>query len=198
MKVKMPREVTTDVQLQQLANRMRILYFRGGIASYTLTVSVIFGRRRNSSDIWQTLRDIERYLKREILRSHDAKGKEDEEFPLVIRANNNTMKSEIKCVYRSNFTKPRSIGSLGWHPVGHCSIGHEPLTALETTKLLSTGRCDWWCPIGITPARCWDFHRIACWSRDSGTSRMCRVTSRQNSLFRYYKYMIHTLILFYL
>ncbi|KYN09835.1 Putative nuclease HARBI1 [Trachymyrmex cornetzi] len=31
----------------------------------------------------------------------------------------------------------------GWHPVGHGSIGHESLTALETTKLLSTGRCDW-------------------------------------------------------
>ncbi|KYN14210.1 hypothetical protein ALC57_13594 [Trachymyrmex cornetzi] len=58
------------------------------------------------------LRDIERYLKREILRSHDAKGKEDEEFPLVIRANNNTMRSEIKCAYRINFTKPRNIGSL--------------------------------------------------------------------------------------
>ncbi|KYN21201.1 hypothetical protein ALC57_06429 [Trachymyrmex cornetzi] len=56
--------------------------------------------------------DIERYLKREILRSHDAKGKEDEEFPLVIRANNNTMKSEIKCAYRINFTKPRNSGSL--------------------------------------------------------------------------------------
>ncbi|KYN13159.1 hypothetical protein ALC57_14654 [Trachymyrmex cornetzi] len=27
----------------------------GGIASYTLTVSVIFDRRRNSSDIWQTV-----------------------------------------------------------------------------------------------------------------------------------------------
>ena len=34
------------------------------------------------------LRDIKRYLKREILRSHDAKSKEDEEFPLIIRANN--------------------------------------------------------------------------------------------------------------
>ncbi|KYN45283.1 hypothetical protein ALC56_00289, partial [Trachymyrmex septentrionalis] len=48
------------------------------------------------------LRDIERYLKREILRSHDAKGKEDEEFPLAICINNNTMrrnekKCEIKC-----------------------------------------------------------------------------------------------------
>jgi len=29
-----------------------------------------------------------------------------------IRVNNNTMKSEIKCVYRVNFTKPHNIGSL--------------------------------------------------------------------------------------
>ncbi|KYN29964.1 hypothetical protein ALC57_00580, partial [Trachymyrmex cornetzi] len=58
------------------------------------------------------LRNIERYLKREILRFHGAKGKEDEEFPLVIRVNNNTMRSEIKCAYRINFTKPRNIGSL--------------------------------------------------------------------------------------
>ncbi|KYQ47517.1 hypothetical protein ALC60_13458 [Trachymyrmex zeteki] len=60
------------------------------------------------------LRDIERYLKREILHSHDAKRKEDEdgEFPLVIRANNNTMRSEIKCAYRIDFTKPHNIGSL--------------------------------------------------------------------------------------
>ncbi|KYN18628.1 hypothetical protein ALC57_09067 [Trachymyrmex cornetzi] len=36
----------------------------------------------------------------------------DEEFQLVIRANNNTMRSEIKCAYRINFTKPRNIGSL--------------------------------------------------------------------------------------
>ncbi|KYN14485.1 hypothetical protein ALC57_13310 [Trachymyrmex cornetzi] len=58
------------------------------------------------------LLDIEQYLKREILCSHDAKGKKDEEFLLVIRANNNTMRSEIKCAYRINFTKPRNIGSL--------------------------------------------------------------------------------------
>ncbi|KYN02349.1 hypothetical protein ALC62_06833, partial [Cyphomyrmex costatus] len=38
------------------------------------------------------LRDIERYLKREILRSRGVKRKEDDEYPLVIRANNNTMK----------------------------------------------------------------------------------------------------------
>ncbi|KYM99240.1 hypothetical protein ALC62_10024, partial [Cyphomyrmex costatus] len=58
------------------------------------------------------LRDIERYLKREILRSRDVKSKEDEEFPLVIRANNNTMRSKIKCAYSINFTKPYNIGQL--------------------------------------------------------------------------------------
>ncbi|KYM79749.1 hypothetical protein ALC53_09797 [Atta colombica] len=55
------------------------------------------------------LRDIKRYLKREILCSRDAKGKVDEEFPLIIHANNNTMKSEIKCAYQINFTKPRTL-----------------------------------------------------------------------------------------
>ncbi|KYQ53604.1 hypothetical protein ALC60_00519 [Trachymyrmex zeteki] len=45
------------------------------------------------------LRDIERYLKREILHSHDAKVVEDGEFPLVIRANNNTMRiNGIHCL----------------------------------------------------------------------------------------------------
>ncbi|KYN18352.1 hypothetical protein ALC57_09348 [Trachymyrmex cornetzi] len=53
--LKMPRRVTTDGQLQQLANRMRITYFRGRISSYTLTVSAIYGRRRKSNDIWQTV-----------------------------------------------------------------------------------------------------------------------------------------------
>ena len=35
----------------------------------------------------RTKRDIERYLKREILCSHDEKGEKDEKFPLVICAN---------------------------------------------------------------------------------------------------------------
>ncbi|KYM95566.1 hypothetical protein ALC62_13790 [Cyphomyrmex costatus] len=48
----------------------------------------------------------------EILRSRGVKSKEDEEFPLVIRANNNTMKSEIKCVFSINFIKPYNIGPL--------------------------------------------------------------------------------------
>jgi len=36
---------------------------------------------------------------------------DEEEYPIV-RANYNTMKSEIKCAYRINFTKPYNIGSL--------------------------------------------------------------------------------------
>ncbi|KYQ48821.1 hypothetical protein ALC60_12126 [Trachymyrmex zeteki] len=50
--LKLPKGVTTNVQLQQLANRMRIPYFRGEIAPYISTVSAIFDRRRNSNDIW--------------------------------------------------------------------------------------------------------------------------------------------------
>jgi len=41
--------------------------------------------------------------------------KEDEQYPLVlltIHANNNTMKSEIKCTYRVNFIKSYNIGFL--------------------------------------------------------------------------------------
>jgi len=58
------------------------------------------------------LRDIERYLKCEILHSHDAMGKEDEEFSLIICANNNAMRNEIKYAYQINFAKLHNIGSL--------------------------------------------------------------------------------------
>jgi len=37
---------------------------------------------------------------------------DDEEYPIVLRANYNTMRSEIKCAYRINFTKLDNIGSL--------------------------------------------------------------------------------------
>jgi len=37
---------------------------------------------------------------------------DEEEYPIMLRANYNTMKSEIKCAYRINFTKPDNIGSL--------------------------------------------------------------------------------------
>lgn len=37
---------------------------------------------------------------------------EIEEYPIVLRANYNTMRSEIKCAYRVNFKKPNNIGSL--------------------------------------------------------------------------------------
>ena len=36
----------------------------------------------------------------------------DNDFPIVLRANNNTMRSEIKCAYKINFSKPNNIGSL--------------------------------------------------------------------------------------
>jgi len=36
----------------------------------------------------------------------------NEDFPIALRANNNTMKNEIKCIYRINFSKPNNIGSL--------------------------------------------------------------------------------------
>lgn len=35
-----------------------------------------------------------------------------EEYPIMLRANYNTMKSEIKCSFRVNFSKPNNIGSL--------------------------------------------------------------------------------------
>jgi len=36
----------------------------------------------------------------------------NENFPIALRANNNTMKSKIKYIYRINFSKPNNIGSL--------------------------------------------------------------------------------------
>jgi len=38
--------------------------------------------------------------------------KKNEAYSFIIHANNNTMKSEIKCAYRVNFTKPHNIWSL--------------------------------------------------------------------------------------
>jgi len=43
---------------------------------------------------------------------YDGNDGNEEEYPIVLRANYNTMKSEIKCAYRINFTKPDNIGSL--------------------------------------------------------------------------------------
>lgn len=68
------------------------------------------------------LRDINLYLKHAISRSSevvrykalrkDFGEDEENDYPLIIRANNNTMKCEIKCAYSINFTKPGNIGSL--------------------------------------------------------------------------------------
>jgi len=64
------------------------------------------------------LHNLDKYLKRAIsnnvTRKKTLRKNEDDEskYPLIIRTNNNTTKSEIKCAYRINFTKPHNIGLL--------------------------------------------------------------------------------------
>ena len=78
------------------------------------------------------LRDINAYLRAAIIRKRKEKktndGDDDDDYvfnrgdiyedekdstsSVIIRGNYNTMKSEIKCAYRVNFTKPDNIGSL--------------------------------------------------------------------------------------
>jgi len=61
------------------------------------------------------LHDINKYLKRAISKRYHKKKtlrKNKSEYPLIIRVNNKTMKSEIKCAYRINFTKSHNIESL--------------------------------------------------------------------------------------
>jgi len=56
---------------------------------------------------------LRKYL-RSMIHSNDEKKRsddKDEEYPLVLRANYSTMKSEIKCAYKINFSKPNNIGS---------------------------------------------------------------------------------------
>ena len=53
---------------------------------------------------------IDEYLRHAILQYPSKE--ELNEDSIVLRANHNTLKSEIKCVYRINFNKPDSIGSL--------------------------------------------------------------------------------------
>ena len=64
------------------------------------------------------LRVMNNYLKRAILQYGITDGKKEEnddydvEYPIVLRGNLSTLKSELKCAYRINFSKPRNIGSL--------------------------------------------------------------------------------------
>jgi len=59
---------------------------------------------------------ISRKRPRHTVRDGDKKNTDDDfedgEWPIVLRANYNTMRSEIKCAYRINFSKPNNIGSL--------------------------------------------------------------------------------------
>lgn len=50
------------------------------------------------------------YLKRTMLQKRG--NSEEQDYPLLLQPNVNTMKSEIKCAFRINFAKPNSIGSL--------------------------------------------------------------------------------------
>lgn len=52
------------------------------------------------------------YLQREIIKLYPKKKEDNEEYPLILRANNNTMKSEMLCSFRVNFEKPQNVGSV--------------------------------------------------------------------------------------
>ncbi|KYN18783.1 hypothetical protein ALC57_08897, partial [Trachymyrmex cornetzi] len=80
---------------------------------------------------------ITKYLRAAIFHTFDTKGNNDDNNDddyvfndyvgdnthkdkiLILRTNENTMKSEIKCAYRVNFTKPNNIGSLLGYSQSH-------------------------------------------------------------------------------
>lgn len=71
------------------------------------------------------LRAIEAFLKSEILQQRGGTSdwnKADHDYPIVLRANYNTLRCEIWCAYRINFSKPNNIGSL---------LGFSPLRVLQ-------------------------------------------------------------------
>lgn len=66
---------------------------------------------------------IETYLTREIKKRRLRKGVisggnnvdgggGDDGSPIILQPNNSTMKTELKCIYRVNFTKPDNVGSI--------------------------------------------------------------------------------------
>lgn len=55
---------------------------------------------------------IDTYLKRAILQKRGKNEAHNDDYPLSIRPNVNTMKSEIQCAFRINFAKSSTIGPL--------------------------------------------------------------------------------------
>lgn len=58
------------------------------------------------------LEAINEYLRCEIINRYPRKNNADNDYPLTMRANNNTMRSEIQSVFRINFTLPSNVGPL--------------------------------------------------------------------------------------
>ncbi|KYM94617.1 hypothetical protein ALC62_14750 [Cyphomyrmex costatus] len=79
--------------------------------SSVLAVSYFPAVDLSDDDYELGLTDFETYYTLPNVNS-SVKRKVDDEYPVAIRANNNTMKSEIKCSYSINFAKLYSIGPL--------------------------------------------------------------------------------------
>ena len=65
---------------------------------------------------------IAEYLKQRLLDRYprnrgNNENDDGDKYPLMLRANNNTMKSELYCSFHVDFTKPNNVGSLlGFSP----------------------------------------------------------------------------------
>lgn len=72
--------------------------------------------RFSSSDGSHELEAINKFPRRRITNMYPRKTKstikdDDDEYPIVLRTDNNSMQSEILSSYRVNFTKSNNVGS---------------------------------------------------------------------------------------